>query len=106
MYETYLFYNFLVFMALTIPLLVADGLFVYHLKHRYHEAWISLGRPGFLLSPRTTGMIRGFVKRGGHPILEDPYIQRITQIQKILAPLQSIAFASFIVLFVVMIASK
>ena len=106
MYENYLFFNFLLFIALSIPLMVADAMFVMHLKHRWTEAWESLGSPGYILSPKVTKMIRGFVKHGDHPILEDPYIKRLTVIQKILAPIQSVLFVSFIILFVLMMISK
>jgi hypothetical protein len=106
LYEKYLFFNFLIFIALTIPLMVADAMFVMHLKHRWSEAWESLGKPGFIPSPKVTKMIRGFVKRGGHPILEDPYIKRLTVMQRILAPIQSALFVSFIVIFVLMLISK
>ena len=106
MYEKYLFINFIIFIALTIPLMIADAMFVMHLKHRWSEAWESLGKPGYILSPKVTSMIRGFVKRGDHPILEDPYIKRLTVMQKILAPIQSILFVSFIVIFVLMIFTK
>jgi hypothetical protein len=106
LYEKYLFFNFLLFIALSIPLMVADAMFVMHLKHRWPEAWESLGKPGYILSPKITSMIRGFVKRGDHPILEDPYIKRLTVMQKILAPIQTVLFASFIVIFVLMIISK
>jgi len=106
MYEKYLFLNFLLFIALTIPLMVADAMFVMHLKHRWTPAWESLGKPGYILSPKVTSMIRGFVKRGDHPILEDEYIKRLTVMQKILAPIQSILFVSFIVIFVLMLISK
>jgi len=106
MYEKYLFFNFIIFVALTIPLMVADAMFVMHLKHRYPPAWESLGSPGYILSPKVTGMIRGFVKHGDHPILEDPYIKRLTVMQRILAPIQTILFVSFIVIFVLMLVSK
>ena len=106
MYENYLFFNFLLFIALSIPLMVADAMFVMHLKHRWTEAWESLGSPGYILSHKVTKMIRGFVKHGDHPILEDPYIKRLTVIQKILAPIQSVLFVSFIILFVLMMISK
>ena len=106
MYETYLFFNFLIFIALTIPLMVADAMFVMHLRHRWPEAWESLGKPGYILSFKVTKMIRGFVKHGDHPILEDPYIKRLTVMQKILAPIQNVLFVSFIVIFVLMIFSK
>ena len=106
MYEKYLFLNFILFVALTIPLMIADAMFVMHLKHRYGPAWESLGKPGYILSPKVTTMIRGFVKHGDHPILEDEYIKRITIIQRILAPIQSILFVSFIVIFLLMIVSK
>jgi len=106
LYEKYLFFNFLLFIALTIPLMVADAMFVMHLKHRYASAWESLGKPGYILSPKVTSMIRGFIKQGDHPILDDPYIKRLTVMQKILAPIQSVLFVSFIVIFVLMIFSK
>jgi hypothetical protein len=106
LYETYLFFNFIIFIALTIPLMVADAMFIMHLKHRYPAAWESLGKPGYILSPRVTSMIRGFVKHGDHPILEDPYIKRLTIMQRILTPIQTVLFASFIVIFVLMIVSK
>jgi len=106
MYEQYLFFNFLIFIALTIPLMVADAMFIMHLKHRYPPAWESLGKPGYILSPKVTSMIRGFVKRGNHPILEDPYVKRLALMQKILAPIQSVLFVSFIVIFVLMLVSK
>lgn len=106
MYQNYLYFNFVLFVALSIPLMIADAMFVMHLKHRYPPAWESLGKPGYILSPKTTSMIRGFVKHGDHPILEDQYVKRITVIQKILAPIQTVLFASFIVLFVLMIISK
>jgi len=106
LYEKYLFFNFLLFIALTIPLMVADAMFIMHLKHRYMPAWESLGKPGYILSPKVTTMIRGFVKRGDHPILDDPYVKRITIIQKILAPIQSVLFVSFVVIFVLMLVSK
>jgi len=106
LYENYLYFNFLIFIALSIPLMVADAMFVMHLKHRYGPAWESLGKPGYILSPKVTKMIRGFVKHGDHPILEDPYIKRLTVIQKILAPMQTVLFVSFIVIFVLMIISK
>ncbi|MDF1524856.1 MAG: hypothetical protein RRA15_04990 [bacterium] len=106
MYEKYLFFNFLLFIALTIPLMVADAMFIMHLKHRYTPAWDSLGKPGYILGFKTTRMIRGFVKYGDHPILEDEYIKRITVMQKILAPIQTILFASFVIIFIVMIVAK
>jgi len=106
MYQTYLFFNFIIFIALSIPLMVADAMFVMHLRHRWPEAWESLGKPGYILSPKVTNMIRGFVKRGDHPILEDRYVRRITIIQRILAPIQTVLFLSFIVIFVLMIVSK
>ena len=106
MYENYLYFNFLLFIALSIPLMVADAMFVMHLKHRYPPAWESLGSPGYILSPKVTKMIRGFVKHGDHPILEDPYIKRLTVMQRILAPMQTVLFASFIVIFVLMMISK
>lgn len=106
MYEKYLFLNFITFLAVAIPLKVADAMFVLHLKHRWAPAWESLGKPGYLLSAKTTKNIRSFVKHGDHPILEDEYIKRLTVIQKILAPAQSILFVSFIVLFVLMLVSK
>ena len=106
MYEKYLFFNFLLFIALTIPLMVADAMFIMHLKHRFKPAWESLGKPGYILSFKTTRMIRGFVNHGDHPILKDPYIKRITVMQKILAPIQTILFASFVVIFALMIFSK
>ena len=106
MYEKYLFINFLLFIALTIPLMVADAMFVMHLKHRWTPAWESLGKPGYILSFKTTKMIRGFVKHGDHPILDDEYIKRLTVMQKILAPIQNILFVSFIVIFVLMLVSK
>ena len=86
MYENILFLNFITFLAVAIPLKVADAMFVMHLKHRWPEAWESLGSPGYLLSAKTTQMIRGFVKHGDHPILEDEYIKRLAVIQRILAP--------------------
>ena len=46
LYEKYLFINFLLFIALTIPLMVADAMFIMHLKHRYTPAWESLGQAG------------------------------------------------------------
>jgi len=106
LFETYLFFNFAIFIALSIPLMVADAMFVMHLKHRWPAAWESLGKPGYILGPKVTGMIRGFVKHGDHPILDDPYIRRLTIIQRILAPIQTVLFASFIVIFVLMIFSK
>jgi hypothetical protein len=106
LYQTYLFFNFIIFIALTIPLMVADAMFVMHLKHRWPEAWESLGSPGYILSPKVTSMIRGFVKHGDHPILDDPYIKRLTVIQRILAPIQNVLFVSFVVIFVLMIISK
>ncbi|UCF88756.1 MAG: hypothetical protein JSV70_00410, partial [bacterium] len=106
LYETYLFFNFIIFIALSIPLMVADAMFVMHLKHRWPEAWDSLGKPGYILSPKVTNMIRGFVRHGDHPILDDPYVKRITVIQRILAPIQTVLFASFIVIFLLMIISR
>ena len=106
MYENILFFNFIIFLAVAVPLKVADAMFVLHLKVRWPEAWESLGSPGYFLSAKTTNMVRGFVKHGDHPILEDPYIKRLALIQKILAPIQSLLFFSFILFFILMLVWK
>ena len=106
MYENILFFNFIVFVALTIPLMVADAMFVMHLKHRWPEAWESLGKPGYIMSPRMTGTIHAFVTHGDHPILEDRYVKRLALVMKILTPIQTLLFVSFIVIFVMMIISR
>jgi hypothetical protein len=106
LYQNILFLNLIAWIGVFIPLKVADGMFVMHLRHRWPDAWESLGSPGYFVSAKTTQMIRGFVRHGNHPILDDKYIHRLTVVQKILAPLQSILFFSFIVFFVLMIINR
>ena len=101
MIETYMLFNFALFVAVTIPLVIADGKFVTHLKDNYPEAWEDLGKPGFIVEPKTSQKIRGFSRRGGdHPMMQDPVIKRLAAIQNVLSPLQSLLFVSFAVLFV------
>ncbi len=106
MYQEILFFNLIIWVAVFMPLKLADAMFVMHLKHRWPDAWESLGSPGYWINLRTTQMIRGFVKHGDHPILDDQYIKRIVVIQKILAPLQTLLFFSFILFFVLMLVSE
>jgi len=105
LYQNILFFNFIIFLAVAIPLKVADAMFIMHLKHRWPDAWESLGSPGYILSAKTTQMIRGFVQHGNHPILDDKYVHRLTVVQKVLAPLQTLLFFSFILFFVLMMVS-
>ena len=106
MIETYMLFNFLIFVAVTIPLVVADGMFVNRLRERYPEAWEDLGRPGFIVSPGVSKKIRSFARHGGdHPMLEDPHIKRYAAIQTILGPVQSLLFATFVILFVWLLIS-
>ncbi len=100
MINEYMLFNFLLFVAVTIPLVIADGKFVQRLQERYPEAWEDLGRPGFFVDRRTSSKIRGFSSRGGdHPMLQDPQIKRMAAIQNVLAPVQTLLFVTFAGLF-------
>jgi hypothetical protein len=99
-------FNFLIFVAVTIPLVIADGQFVTRLRERYPEAWEDLGKPGFIVDPKTSQKIRGFAKRGSdHPMLQDPVIKRLAAIMNVLAPVQSLLFVTFVILFVWLLIS-
>jgi hypothetical protein len=106
MIETYMLFNFLIFVAVTIPLVVADGMLVTYLRERYPEAWEDLGKPGFLVDPKTSQKIRSFAKRGGdHPMLQDPNVKRLAATMNVLAPVQTLLFVTFAILFVWLLIS-
>ena len=106
MIQTYMLFNFALFVAVTIPLVIADGKFVQRLQERYPEAWEDLGKPGFLVDPKTSQKIRSFAKRGGdHPMLQDPNVKRLAATMNTLAPLQSLLFVTFVILFVWLLIS-
>ncbi len=106
MIQTYMLFNFALFVAVTIPLVVVDGMFVTYIRERYPEAWEDLGKPGFFMNPKTSQKIRSFAKRGGdHPMLQDPNVKRLAATMNTLAPLQSLLFVTFVILFVWLLVS-
>jgi hypothetical protein len=106
MIPTYMLYNFLLFVWVTVPLVVAEGMFVTHIREVYPEAWEDLGKPGFLVDPKTSQKIRSFFRHGGdHPMLQDPNVKRLAGIIGLFAPLQSLLFVTFVGLFVWLLVS-
>jgi hypothetical protein len=106
MIVTYMIINFLLFVAVTIPMVVSDGMFVTHCRKYYPEAWEDLGKPGFLVDPKTSQKIRNFLRRGGdHPMLQDPNIKRLAVMQDLLDPIQTFLLFTFVGLFIWLLIS-